>query len=66
MNAVKDDPDGFFIMYEEAHIDKVSHRLNYTSSAGYTGDTDREVLFRTVYRFNQAIGTFMETLPLYK
>jgi len=60
LNAVKDDPDGFFIMYEEAHIDKVSHRLNYTSSAGYTGDTSRETLFRTVYRFNQAIGLFME------
>ena len=60
LNSVASDPDGFFIMYEEAEIDKVSHRLNYTSSAGYTGDTDREVLFRTVYRFNQAIANFME------
>ncbi len=60
LSAVKDDPDGFFIMYEEAHIDKVSHRLNYTSAAGYKGDTSRETLFRTVYRFNQAIGLFME------
>ena len=60
LNSVSSDPDGFFIMYEEAEIDKVSHRLNYTSSAGYTGDTDMEVLFRTVYRFNQAIANFME------
>ena len=60
LNSVSGDEDGFFIMYEEAHIDKVSHRLNYTSPEGETGDTDREVLFRTVYRFNQAIANFME------
>ena len=52
LNAVSGDADGFFIMYEEAHIDKVSHRLTY--------DTDLEDLYHTVYRFNQAIANFME------
>ncbi len=60
LNSVAGDTDGFFIMYEEAHIDKVSHRLDSTSPSGYTGDTSMETLWRTVYRFNQAIGIFME------
>ena len=42
------DEDGFFMMYEEAHIDKHSHK----------NDMDRT--FQAVVRFNQAIGLFME------
>lgn len=42
------DPDGFFIMYEEAHIDK----------HGHSGDLDKT--FQAVVRFNQAIARFME------
>ena len=40
--------DGFFLMYEEAHIDKYSH------------ENDVEMTFKTVIRFNQAIARFME------
>ena len=39
---------GFFLMYEEAHIDKESHNMNVD------GACERMV------RFNQAIATFME------
>ncbi|MBR2860903.1 MAG: alkaline phosphatase [Clostridia bacterium] len=39
---------GFFIMYEEAHIDKHSHSNDMTKA------------FKAVVRFNQAIGAFME------
>ena len=40
--------EGFFLMYEEAHIDKHSH------------NNDIEMAFKSVVRFNQAIGRFME------
>lgn len=39
---------GFFLMYEEAYIDKHSH------------NQDKEMATWAVYRFNQAIATFME------
>lgn len=39
---------GFFIMYEEAYIDKHCH------------SNDMDKAFQTVVRFNQAIGIFME------
>ncbi len=42
------DEDGFFIMYEEAHIDKNCHDNNMTFT------------FKSVLRFNHAIGKFME------
>ncbi len=50
-NALKElsaDEDGFFIMYEEAHIDKNCH------------NNDLDATYKTVLRFNQAIGQFME------
>ena len=40
--------NGFFLMYEEAHIDKHSH------------DNDIEKMFQAIVRFNQAIARFME------
>ena len=40
--------NGFFVMYEEGHIDKHSHSNDKTST------------FNSVIRFNQAIGVFME------
>ena len=40
--------NGFFIMYEEAHIDKHSH------------NSEMEKTFNALVRFNQAIGVFME------
>ncbi len=40
--------DGFFLMYEEGHIDKFSHKM------------DAQGTFTSVIRFNQAIGLFME------
>lgn len=43
-----DDEDGFFLMFEEAYIDKHSH----------SNDLDNTYL--AVKRFNQAIGRFME------
>ena len=42
------DEDGFFLMYEEAHIDKKSHK------------NDMETTFLALIRFNQAIARFME------
>ncbi len=42
------DEDGFFLMYEEAHIDKYSH------------SNDLDNTFRTLCRFNRLIGQFME------
>ena len=39
---------GFFLMYEEGHIDKFCH------------NNDAEGAFDSVIRFNQAIGVFME------
>ena len=48
LNTLASDPDGFFLMYEEAHIDKYLHK------------GEIENVFKAVYRFNQAIGIFME------
>ena len=45
---VSADTDGFFLMYEEAHIDK------------YASQLDLETTFKAVIRFNQAIARFME------
>ncbi|MBQ8345886.1 MAG: alkaline phosphatase [Clostridia bacterium] len=42
------DEDGFFLMYEEAYVDKHSHNQNMSSA------------FDALVRFNQAIGLFME------
>ena len=42
------DSDGFFLMYEEAHIDK------------HCDDNDLEKAFLALIRFNQAIARFME------
>ena len=42
------DPDGFFLMYEEAHIDKNASQ------------NDMENTFKALIRFNQAIARFME------
>lgn len=42
------DEDGFFMMYEEAHIDKHSH------------SNDAEMTFFALMRFNQVIARFME------
>lgn len=42
------DGDGFFMMYEEAHIDKHCH------------SNDMATTFETVVRFNQVIGIIME------
>lgn len=42
------DEDGFFLMYEEAHIDKHCH------------NNDLDSTFNAMVRFNQAIGRFME------
>ena len=48
LNTLNADEDGFFMMYEEAYIDKHSHEM------------DEENAARAVIRFNQAIATFME------
>ena len=40
--------NGFFLMYEEAHIDKHSH------------NNELDKMYRAIVRFNQAIGRFME------
>ncbi len=48
LNKVASDEDGFFLMYEEAHIDKHSH------------NNDMNKTFEAVLRFNQAIARFME------
>ncbi|MBO5906599.1 MAG: alkaline phosphatase [Clostridia bacterium] len=48
LDTLDNDGDGFFLMYEEAHIDKHSH------------NNDTEKLFLALVRFNQAIATFME------
>ena len=42
------DEDGFFVMYEEAYIDKHSH------------DNDQKETYLAMVRFNQAIALFME------
>ena len=46
--TLEKDEDGFFIMYEEAHIDKKSSK------------NDLEATYLALIRFNQAIARFME------
>lgn len=46
--TLEQNKNGFFLMYEEAHIDKMSH-------SNLINDT-----FDCIVRFNQAIGLFME------
>ncbi len=48
LNKLSKDKDGFFLMYEEAHIDKAGH------------SNDAQATFNMLVRFNQAIGLFME------
>ncbi len=48
LDALSQDEDGFFLMYEEAYIDKHCHSNNIDST------------FLSIMRFNQAIGLFME------
>lgn len=48
LNTLSKDPEGFFLMYEEAHIDKHCHSNNIQKT------------FQAMVRFNQAIGLFME------
>ena len=48
LNELDKNEKGFFMMYEEAYIDKHSH------------NQDLEKATWAVYRFNQAIGLFME------
>ncbi|MBP3401706.1 MAG: alkaline phosphatase [Clostridia bacterium] len=48
LDELSKDEDGFFMMYEEAHIDKHSH------------NNDMDKTFLALIRFNQAIGRFME------
>lgn len=48
LNKLREDEDGFFLMYEEAYIDKNSHDNKLLRTVACVG------------RFNQAIGVFME------
>lgn len=48
LTTLNADEDGFFMMYEEGHIDKHGHEMDIQNAA------------RAVLRFNQAIGRFME------
>lgn len=48
LDELSKDEDGFFLMYEEAHIDKKSH------------SQDMNGTFLALIRFNQAIARFME------
>jgi len=48
LNTLNEDSDGFFVMYEEAQIDKHCH------------NNDMEKTFLAVLSFNQAIARFME------
>lgn len=48
LDKIGADPDGFFLMYEEAHIDKHCH------------SNDMSKTFQAVVRFNQVIGRMME------
>lgn len=48
LSELEKSENGFFVMYEEGHIDKHSH------------NHDRTNTFYSVVRFNQAIGVFME------
>ena len=48
LDRLDDNANGFFLMYEEAHIDKHCH------------NNDMQGAFRAVLRFNQVIARFME------
>ncbi len=48
LDTLSQDEDGFFMMYEEAHIDKHSH------------NNDMDKTYLALIRFNQAIARFME------
>ena len=48
LNTLSQNEKGFFMMYEEAYIDKHSHSMDVIETA------------QAVLRFNQAIATFME------
>ena len=48
LDKLREDEDGFFLMYEEAYIDKHCH------------NNDKANAFLAVLRFNQAIARFME------
>ena len=48
LSILSENENGFFLMYEEAYIDKKCH------------NNDLEATFDMVARFNQAIGRFME------
>ncbi len=48
LKTISKDEDGFFLMYEEAHIDKHCHSF------------DIDKTFQALIRFNVAIGRFME------
>ncbi len=48
LDKIGADPDGFFLMYEEAHIDKHCHK------------NDLGKTYEALVRFNQAIGRIME------
>ena len=48
LKTLSKDEDGFFLMYEEAHIDKHCHSF------------DIDKTFQALIRFNVAIGRFME------
>ena len=48
LEALSKDEDGFFMMYEEAHIDKHCH------------SNDAKKAYMAMVRFNQAIALFME------
>lgn len=48
LSVMSQSESGFFLMYEEAHIDKNCHRMNVSGA------------FTALIRFNQAIGLFME------
>ena len=48
LGKVSADEDGFFLMYEEAHIDKHCHKNDITNT------------YKALVRFNQAIARFME------
>ena len=48
LNQLSQDEDGFFLMYEEAYIDK------------HCSDLDVEDAYKAMVRFNQAIALFME------
>ena len=48
LTKLEENENGFFLMYEEAHIDKHSH------------NNELDKMYLSIVRFNQAIGRFME------